>query len=85
MRSDIEAEKAHNERIETVLKPLGFHMVRLGVFAQDKHPWLHFDLSATDPAPEVLLPYVMDLLWDHAVAEGVKRNQKVLQAALGIK
>lgn len=85
MRSDADAEKAHSERIEAVLKPLGFHAVRPGVFAQDEHPWLHFDLTATDAALEVLLPRVMDMLWDQAVAEGVRRNQKAIQSAIGLK
>lgn len=85
MRTTVEMERSHHETLEAMLEPLGFQSVRLGVFAQRQHPWMHFDLTAIDPSPDVVLPKVMDMLWDHAKAAGMEAARKSMRDALGLK
>ena len=81
----MESKVTNYKELDDMLSPLGFHAARPGIYVQRHHPWIQFDLTAIDPKPEVVIPYIMDSLWDIAVAEGKRRQQTAFRDLLGIK
>ena len=77
--------KENYQELDDILSPLGFQPVKLGVYVQPNHPWIQFDLTAVEVKPEIVIPYIMDALWDIAVAEGKRRQQAAFRDMLGIK
>jgi len=85
MKDNKAVQDQNNAALDAILSPLGFQASRPGVYIQPNHPWIQFDLTAIDPKPEVVIPYIMDSLWDVAVAEGKRRQQTAFKDVLGLK
>jgi len=85
VKDDQAQRNANNTKLDAILSPLRFQAARPGIYVQRHHPWIQFDLTAIDPKPEVVIPYIMDKLWDLAVVEGKRRHQAELRDLLGIK